>query len=114
MVAGVISLIKYAIVGGSAVACLYVTFALPVQASHGETTTINVAQKWVANLDAQVWVSWAATAGAVGYGWNERRLRRKERADKDARIKKLEEAKDPGRTSSGINQSGDPQQGTGS
>jgi hypothetical protein len=90
-------------------AAFYVTFALPVIASHGETTTISVAQNWVANLNAHVWVSWAVSAGAVGYGLNERRLRRKERSEKDARITKLEQAIDPGRTSSGVNQSGDPQ-----
>lgn len=109
---GVFSVARYLIVGIVVVACFFVTFALPVIVSHGETTTITVVQNWLANLDAHVWVSWVVTAGAVGYGLNERKLRRKERSEKDARIVSLERDIDPGRTSSGIDQSGNPQQGT--
>lgn len=109
---GIVNVLKWLIWGAVIVASFYVTFALPVLASHGETTTITVAQNWVANVNAQVWVSWGLAAGATGYGLNERRLRRKERAEKDARIKKLEEAKDPSRTSSGVDQKGEPKKGT--
>lgn len=105
-------LLKWTTGALAVVACFYFTFGFPVQVGRGETTTISVVQNLVANLQAHVVVSWLVTAGAVGYGLNERRLRRKERSEKDVRIAKLEQAIDPGRTSSGVNQSGDPSQGT--
>jgi hypothetical protein len=108
VVASIVGVCKLFLICATAVACFYVTFALPVQIAHGEMTSINVVQSWVVNLDAQIVVSWGLAATAVGYGLNERRLRHKERTEKDARIAKLETAKDPGCTSSKINQKGDP------
>src|SRR5437870_4040778 len=68
----------------------YVTIALPVQASHGEITTITVVQNWVANIKASVYIAWGATGVAGGGAWVMRRRWLKERGEKDARIAQLE------------------------
>jgi len=84
----------------------YVIIYLPIQAAHGETTTISVAQNWLANVYASVYFAWGTTA-AVGIGW--RRTYNKmirERKQKDARIAELERRLDPGRTSSGLTPEG--------
>jgi hypothetical protein len=108
---GVITAVTWIIVAAGIVAGLYVTFYLPVEASQGKETTISVTQKWLVDANIQVWIAWGAALTGAGYGYNERRLRHKERAEKDARIKLLEERIDPTRTSSNIDQRGKPQPG---
>ena len=95
-----------AIIGGAAIGFGYVSFYLPIQASHGETTTITVAQTWLANVNASVYIAWGATA-AVGIGAHQlyRKMIR-ERKLKDARIADLEKQIDPERTSSGLTPEG--------
>jgi hypothetical protein len=80
----------------------YVTFYLPIQAAHGETTTISVAQNWLAKIDASVYLAWGA-AGAMGVGWlKTHRKMIRERAQKDSRNVKLEKHLDSKRTTSGL------------
>lgn len=86
-------------------------FFLPIQAAHGEATTINVVQTWAANVNASVWVSWGVTVAAAGYGVSERRKRNRERAEKDSRIANLERRLDPNRTTSGLDPGGEANQG---
>ncbi len=86
-------------------------FYLPIQAAHGEATTINVVQTWAANVNASVWVSWGVSSAAVAYGVSERRKRNRERAEKDSRIAKLERRLDPNRTTSGLDPGGEASQG---
>ena len=78
---------------------------------HGETTTINVAQRWLAQVDASVWVAWGTTGAVMGYAWRVRQKWKQERQQKDARIAELEKQIDPGRTSSEVTQEGDPKKG---
>src|SRR5947209_15477186 len=83
---GVVSCFWTAIVmAGLCVGC-YVTFYLPVQVSHGETTTISNIQSWVFDLNAHVVVAWSAGAGGIAYAMYQRRRLVGERAQKDARI----------------------------
>ncbi len=94
------------LIGLSVVGFGYVTFYLPIQASHGEATTITVAQNWLANVNASVYIAWGAAA-AVGLGTREVRRRwLKERKEKDARIAQLERQLDPNRTSSRLTPEG--------
>jgi hypothetical protein len=108
---GAITAVKWIILTAGVVAGLYVTFYLPVEASQGKVTTISVTQQWLVDAKIHIWIAWGAALTGVGYGYNERRLRHRERAEKDARIKRLEEAIDPNRTSSNIDQRGKPQSG---
>jgi hypothetical protein len=109
--AGVISCCKLVIICVLIFGCFYAAFVMPIQIAHGETTTIAVAQSWVVNVDAQIWVSWGLAATAGAWGWTERKLRHKERAVKDGRIAQLEQAIDPNRTSSNVDQKGNPKPG---
>jgi hypothetical protein len=90
------------IIGICAVAVSLFTFYLPVLASHGETTVISLTQKWLADVNMSLWVSWAATAAAGTAAYRYRNKLVKERRTKDARISELEKAIDPKRTSSGL------------
>jgi hypothetical protein len=99
------------IIASAVVACCYVTFYLPIKVAHGETTTINVAQRWLAQVDASVWVAWGTTGAVMGYAWRVRQKWKQERQQKDARIAELEKQIDPGRTSSEVTQEGDPKKG---
>lgn len=100
--------LQWLIVGTAVCVVAYVTFYLPVAVSHGETTTISVMQTWAANVNASVWFSWAATGACGGSALYMRRRWVKERTEKDARIKALETQIDANRTSSQVNQAGDP------
>ncbi len=84
----------------------YVTVYLPIQVAHGETTSISVAQNWLASVNASVYLAWGTTA-AAGVGWfRTHRKMIRERGQKDARIAELERRIDPGRTSSGLTPEG--------
>jgi hypothetical protein len=97
------------IYGASAVGVAYVTFYLPIQVSHGETTTITVMQNWLASVDASVYVAWGVNAALAAGWWAQRRKALREREEKDARIAALERRLDPNRTSSGLTPSGQVQ-----
>ena len=79
---------------------IHSAFYLPIQAAHGEITTISLAQNFLANIHADVYVAWGTAAGGVIFGEVQRRKRNRERVDKDARITELEKKLDPNRTSS--------------
>lgn len=104
------SIAKYLIVGFSAVAFAYVTFYLPVQASSGEETTITHGIKFLADINAHVYLAWGAAAATTYWGWNERKQKLSERAQKDQRIRELEKKLDPRVTSSNLDVTGDKEQ----
>lgn len=102
----VASVTKTALICCGAVGFSYVTFYLPILESHGETTVIEQSVNFLANINTHVIVAWGTTAAATFYGLNERRLRHKERAERDKRLREYEKTKDPNVTSSGLNSSG--------
>lgn len=77
--------------------------------SAGQETTINYAVKFLADVKLHVWIAWGTAAGCGMWATTERRKRLSERKEKDERIKKLEQAIDPNRTSSGLSVVGDKQ-----
>lgn len=105
------SLFTTAIIGLFVWLCFHSMFYLPIAVAHGETTTISVAQNWLANINASVYVAWGAAATGITYGELQRRKRTKERAAKDSRIAELETQIDPGRTSSGLTPGGESARG---
>jgi len=94
------------LIGLSFVGFGYVTFYLPIQASHGEATTITVAQNWLANINASVYIAWGAAGIAGSAVAVTRKKWMRERKEKDARIAQLERQLDPNRTSSGLTPEG--------
>ena len=107
IVGGIRLLFQTAIIGVFAWLCVHSMFYLPIQAAHGETTSITVAQNWLANVNASVYLAWGASALGGAYGWRERKKRLEERKEKDDRISQLEHALDPTRSSSGLTPGGD-------
>lgn len=98
------------LIGFWAWAVVYAGVYLPVRDAPGGTTILNVTQKWAFDANLHVYLAWGAAAAGVGYGANERRKRLKERAEKDKRIKELEQHIDPNRTSSGLSVEGERQE----
>jgi hypothetical protein len=94
------------LIGCTIVGFGYVSLYLPIQVSHGETTTINVAQNWLANLNASVYFAWGTTLVSSACTYRMYRKMIGERAKKDAEISKLQLAIDPKRTSSGLTPEG--------
>jgi hypothetical protein len=80
----------------------YVGIYLPIEASHGETTTINFLVKWLTNFRMNVVLPWALCGGAMYWASSERKKRLLERHERDERIKKLESKIDPNRSSSNL------------
>lgn len=111
MILGGITLFKYTVIALGSVGVVYVGVYLPVEASAGKTTIITVAEKFITDFNVHVVLGWGAAGAATLWGVRERRARHKEREEKDARITDLETKIDPGRTSSNINQQGDPKKG---
>lgn len=96
-----------ALIGCFAWLIVHSMFYLPIQAAHGEATTINVVQTWLANVNASVYIAWGAATAGAAYGISERRKRNRERSEKDARLAKLERQIDPHRLSSGLTPGGE-------
>ena len=85
---------------------LYVGVYLPVEASHGEATTITFILDWIAYFKINVVLAWSAAAGCIGWAIAERKKRLRERKERDDRIKKLEMQIDPSRSSSNLTTDG--------
>lgn len=100
------SILKWVIGGATIVGFAYFTFYLPVEASHGEKTVIEQSVRFLADISAQVWIAWGVGAAGAAYGYREKQLRHKERAERDKRIRELERQHDPNVTSSGLNSAG--------
>lgn len=92
---------------GGVLAALYVSIALPIKYSSGQTTVITYVVQWVTDLQAHIVLPWIAGASGLAYGWQQRRRRVSERAERDARIEKLELGYDPNRTSSELSPDGE-------
>lgn len=102
--------IRWTLGGLTVVGTAYSAFYLPVQASAGMQTVITNAQSIIGNLNASVWVSWAVTAGTAVAVEGMRRKMLKERKEKDARIRELEQKIDPKVSSSRVDVAGKPVQ----
>ena len=85
---------------------LYVGVYMPIEASHGETTTITFILDWIAYFKINVVLAWSAAAGCAGWAIVERKKRLRERKERDDRIKKLEMQIDPNRSSSNLTTDG--------
>lgn len=96
------TLVKTFMVVGCAVACAYFIFTVPVVETAGKTTTITVTQKFLAAIDAHVYIAWGTAAAATALYWNERKQKLKERQEKDARLRRYEKEIDPNIESSGM------------
>jgi hypothetical protein len=68
----------------------------------GVSTTANVALQVATDLRVNTALAWLLGGGGFAYGLGQRRLRRKTIERLQDRIRTLEEATDPGRTSSGL------------
>ena len=75
---------------------------LPIYVSAGEQTDINYIVSWSSHILLNI----AAAGMPSWWALSERRMRLKERKEKDERIAALERRLDPQRTSSGLDESG--------
>lgn len=97
---------KFLICATAAVLFAYYTFYMPIKESHGEATFISSTFNFLTDIKANVAIAWTVAAAGTLYGANERRLRHKERAERDDRTRRLEQRIDPNVTSSGLDASG--------
>jgi hypothetical protein len=67
----------------------YYGFYLPVAVSHGETTSITMAWRWIG--DVKFAFGWAATTGTTAWAMIERKRRKKGEIQASKRITLLEE-----------------------
>ena len=79
---------------------------LSINSLSGKETITNIAVKVLANLQIQNTVSYGVGIAGVGYGYYQRRLRKKRIAELAAHSKNLEILLDNKRTSSGISKHG--------
>ena len=100
------SLAKRVIVGVVIVLAIYFGVYKPIEVSVGQETTIHYLLDFVADVKLHVWMAWGVAATASAVAWRERKLRMRERKEKDPRIAALESKLDEGRTSSNMNVSG--------
>jgi hypothetical protein len=90
---------KYAaVVIGIWIAGHYIVEAISLLA--GQRTDVSLAVKILMNLQADRWMAYLVADGAGAYGWNERRLRRKDIERLTRHTEELEKRIDPNRTSS--------------
>jgi hypothetical protein len=90
---------KYvAVVLGLGVAGHYIVQAITVLA--GQHTDVSFVVKILLNLQADRWIAYILAGGFGAYGWNERRLRRKDIERLTRHTGELEKRIDPNRTSS--------------
>lgn len=73
----------------------------------GKETNASVAWNFLNDFRVSTALPWLFGAGGVGYGYKERRLRKRTVGNTDGRIKKLEKSIDANRTSSNLTLSGD-------
>jgi hypothetical protein len=97
-----VSLGKVAFICTAFVASMYVGVALPIKYSAGTTTIISYGLQWAQALKVDVLLAWGTAATCAGWAWSERKKRLRERKERDDRLVKLEQSKDPNRTSSGL------------
>jgi hypothetical protein len=90
---------KYvAVVPGFGVAGHHIVQAITVLA--GPHTDVSFVVKILLNLQADRWIAYILAGGFGAYGWNERRLRRKDIERLTRHTGELEKRIDPNRTSS--------------
>ena len=97
---------KWLIIGLTIVGAVYFGVYLPIKISAGKTTTISYIVNFLANINAEVIISWVTSGAAALWAVSERKKRLAERAEKDERLKKLEQRVDPGRSSSHLTPTG--------
>lgn len=80
---------------------------LSIDSLAGETTSADIGVRIIGNIKLSEVFAFLFGGGGVAYGLRQRTLRRSTIERLQARIKKLEEKKDPARTSSGLTPKGD-------
>jgi hypothetical protein len=101
------SILKFGVVGFFAWAVTYTGVYLPVQASAGLQTTVNVFYQWLFDANIHVYVAWAVAGGCGLYARSQRKKRLAERETKDKRIIELEKMIDRKRETSGVSTEGE-------
>jgi hypothetical protein len=86
------------VVAGIGVAGHYIVEAITVLAGH--QTDVSFVLKILLNLQADRWMAYMAAASLGAFGWNERRLRRRDIERLTRHTEDLENRIDPKRTSS--------------
>lgn len=94
------------VIGGVAALIVYLAIPLPMYYAHGETTTIRYVIKWAVGLSIDRWLLGFALAGTTTWAKLLKRKLLRERKEKDARIKELEQELDRRRTSSNLTTDG--------
>jgi hypothetical protein len=90
---------KYAmVIAGIGVAGHYIVEAITVLAGH--ETNVSFVLNILLNLQADRWIAYIAAGSLGAYGWNERRLRRRDIERLTRHTEDLENRIDPKRTSS--------------
>lgn len=91
---------------GCIVGVAYFGVYLQVKASRGEETTVTVIVNWLSEFKMNVALAWGVGGFGALYGTAMHRKMIRERAAKDARIRKLEERLDAGVSSSKLDPAG--------
>jgi hypothetical protein len=86
---------------------IYLAITLPVRDSAGKNTQFFVLQDWALSFRIDLAICVSISLVTTGWALWERKMRLRERKEKDARLAKFEKAKDPGRTSSGLDTEGE-------
>ncbi len=73
-----------------------------ITALSGHQTDASFVVKILLNLQADRWIAYIVGGGGVAYGWNERRLKRKDIKRLSRHTEELERRLDPKRTSSNL------------
>jgi hypothetical protein len=83
------------------VGIVYVVYLI-VDSLSGKQTMANIGVSFLADVKISTALSYLAGGSGVAYGWNQSRLRKSAVERLSGRIKELEKAIDPKRTSSGL------------
>ena len=97
----VIDLLKTALRAGGLVGVVYFGLAVPIRETAGQETGLTVVYRAVVDMKMHAILPYAAAVGAILAWWKERRTRIVAVERENRRNRELEKQLDPGRTSSG-------------
>ena len=84
---------------------------LSIDSLAGVRTFADIGVDFLADVRLSVAFAWTLAAGGIGYGWSQRRLRKRTVGNMHVRLKELEAGIDRGRSSSGLTRRGDTRPG---